>query len=171
MAVLEALFTTATTTASSFVISLDQQQCFDRATPELAIAHLLHQDFSPCELVRVPFALVNFLIEAMLDVQQLDEPNDHLQQAAIVDDREGAEGVTQSPNKAKNNTVRWDSWCERLGLMENKSKTKFVYGRLCDELQLRASGITSNALMNCVKILGIKFSNADAEVLPVEALG
>ena len=125
------------------------------------------QDFPPCELVRGPFALVNLLIEALLDVQQLDEPNDLTQQAAILDDRKG---VTQSPNKAKDNTVRWDSWCERLGLMENKSKMKFVYGRLCDELQLRASDITSNAVMNCAKILGIKFSNTDAEVLPVEAL-
>ena len=126
------------------------------------------QDFPPCERARVPFALVNLLIEALLDVQQLDEPNDLTQQATMLDDRAGA---MQSPNKAENNMVRWDSWCERLGLMENKSKTKFVYGRLCDELQLRASGITSNALMNCAKILGIKSSNTDAEVLPVEALG
>ena len=140
----------------SILISLDQQQCFDRVSPELALAHLTHAGFpnmwanllawvwkdqqrwiqtgrysaqSPASVnsslpqgcACAPLALVNLLVEATRDVQTLHTVCDPVTQTTFLDDRNA---VTQSPQQAKRYLERWEHWCIKLGLLENRNKAE-----------------------------------------------
>lgn len=134
----------------------DQKRWMQMGNETHDVPHIVDNSL-PQGCAMAPMALINLLVEATADIEQL-HGDEHTVFSQFIDDRCFA---TNNAQTAFHIIQAWGRWCQRLGLRENTSKLQIVCTHLSLKQELIGLGISAQAFQDTTKILGVDFVSND----------